>query len=95
MAKTYSMDEEEKKEDELVFGLRDYDAPRKEPTMKDFEPDKPKRTTRDKFNDKFIKREGGGFARRGTAGAQRAENKERNKKRAQEAARKRREAKKK
>ena len=76
------MDEEEKKEDELVFGLRDYDAPRKEPTMKDFEPDKPKRTTRDKFNDKFIKREGGGFARRGTAGAQRAENREKNRNRA-------------
>ena len=93
MATTYSMDEEKKKEDELVFGQRGFDAPRREVTMKDFESDKPKKTTRDKFNDRFIKRESGGFARRGTAGAQRAENIERNRKRAQDAARKRREAK--
>ena len=87
----------EEEEQELSFGQRfdKLEPKRREVTMKDFESDKPKRTTRDKFNDKFIKREGGGFARRGTAGAQRAENKERNKKRAQEAARKRREAKKK
>ena len=95
MATTYSMDEEKKKEDELVFGQRGFDAPRKEVTMKDFESDKPKKTTRDKFNDRFIKREGGGFVRRGTAPAQRAENREAARKRAQDAARKRREAKKK
>ena len=93
MATTYSMDEEKKKDDELVFGQRDFDAPRKEVTMKDFESDKPKRTTREKFNDKFIKREGGGFVRRGTAGAQRAENRERNRQRAKDAATKRRQAK--
>ena len=90
MATTYSMDEEKKKDDELVFGQRDFDAPRKEVTMKDFESDKPKKTTRDKFNDRFIKRESGGFVRRGTAGAQRAENIERNKKRAKQMALKRR-----
>ncbi len=71
MATTYSMDEEKKKEDELVFGQRGFDEPRKEVTMKDF-----------KSEPKFIKREGGGFARRGTATAQRAENKEKNRNRA-------------
>ena len=90
MAKTYSMDEEEKKEDELVFGLRDYDAPRKEPTMKDFEPDKPKRTTRERFNDKFIKTEKGNLARRGTVGARRAENREAARNRAKQMAKARR-----
>ena len=90
MATTYSMDEEKKKEDELVFGQRGFDAPRNEVTMKDFESEKPK--TRES---RFIKTEKGTLARRGTATAQRAENIERNKKRAQDAARKRREAKKK
>ena len=42
MATTYSMDEEKKKDDELVFGQRDFDAPRREVTMKDFESEKPK-----------------------------------------------------
>ena len=68
-------------EQELVFGQR-FDKPQREVTMKDFESEKPKRTTRERFNDKFIKREGGGFARRGTAPAQRAENREKNRNRA-------------
>ena len=88
MATTYSMDEEKKKDDELVFGQRDFDAPRREVTMKDFESEKPK--TRES---RFIKTEKGTLARRGTAGAQRAENREAARKRAQDAARKRREAK--
>ena len=77
MATTYSMDEEKKKDDELVFGQRDFDAPRREVTMKDFESEKPK--TRES---RFIKTEKGTLARRGTAGAQRAENKEKNRNRA-------------
>ena len=88
MATTYSMDEEKKKDDELVFGQRDFDAPRREVTMKDFESEKPK--TRES---RFIRTEKGTLARRGTAPAQRAENREAARKRAQDAARKRREAK--
>ena len=90
MATTYSMDEEKKKDDELVFGQRDFDAPRREVTMKDFESEKPK--TRES---RFIRTEKGTLARRGTAHAQRAENREAARKRAQDSARKRREAKKK
>ena len=53
-------------------------------------------STKDKFNAKFIKKvKGKGFVRRGTPGAQRAENKEKNKMRAQEMARQRIAAKKK
>ena len=70
-------------EQELSFGQR-FDAVTK-----------PKRTTREGFNDKFIKTEKGNLARRGTVGARRAENREAARKRAQDAARKRREAKKK
>ena len=80
-------------EQELSFGQRfdttNFTKPRKEVTMKDFESEKPKRTTRERFNDKFIKREGGGFARRGTVGARRAENREAARNRAQAAAKKR------
>ena len=84
MATTYSMDEEKKKEDELVFGQRGFDAPRREVTMKDFESEKPKiRETRES---RFIRTEKGTLARRGTAPAQRAENREAARKRAQAAA---------
>ena len=83
-------------EQELVFGQR-FDAvtkPRKEVTMKDFEPDKPApKTRRERFDDKFIRRKGGTLARRGTAPAQRAEKREAARKRAQAAATKRRQAK--
>ena len=77
-----------KEEDqELVFGVRFEPS---NPTMKDFEPDKPKpKTKRERFNDKFIKREGGSYARRGTVGARRAENREAARNRAQAAAKKR------
>ena len=72
----------EREEDELVFGQRGFDEPRKEVTMKDFESEPAPKTKPKSFNDKFIKREGGGFARRGTATAQRAENREKNRNRA-------------
>ena len=56
---------------------------------KDF-PDKKPLTTKQKFDKKFIKKDKGvGFVKRGTAVAQRAENKEKNKMRAQEMAKKR------
>ena len=83
-----------KEEDqELVFGVR-FDAPDPDKiTMKDFESKPKPKTTRERFDDKFIRRKGGTLARRGTAGAQRAENREKNRKRAQDAARKRQQAK--
>ena len=50
-------------------------------------PDPKPMSTRDKFKSKFIKKDKGvGFVKRGTPGAQRAENKEKNKMRAQEMA---------
>ena len=53
-------------------------------------PDPKPMSTRDKFKSKFIKKDKGvGFVKRGTPGAQRAENKEKNKMRAQEMAKKR------
>jgi hypothetical protein len=78
-------------ENELVFGQREgLDTPREEVTIKDFENSEPApRTRRERFNDKFIKREGGGLARRGTVGAQRAENREAARNRAKAAAKKR------
>ena len=45
------------------------------------EKSKPK-TRRERFDDKFIRRQGGTLARRGTATAQRAENREKNRNRA-------------
>ena len=71
-------------EQELSFGQRfDKLEPRKEEvTMKDFESKPAPKTRRERFNDKFIKREGGGLARRGTVGARRAENREKNRNRA-------------
>lgn len=45
-----------------------------------------KKTARQKFNEKFIKRKGGGIVKRGTVGARRAENREAARKRAQKAA---------
>ena len=82
---------EKEEEQELSFGQRfdKLEPKRREVTMKDFESEKPKRTTRERFNDKFIKREGGGFARRGTVGARRAERREDARNRAQAAAKKR------
>ena len=46
-----------------------------------------KKTTREKFNEKFIKTKGGRLAKRGTVAARRAENREAARKRAQAAAR--------
>ena len=84
-------------EQELVFGQRfdDYktfkDKGIDASTFKSTE-EKPK-TRRETFNDRFIKGERGKLIRRGSPTAQRAENKERNRKRAQAAATKRRQAK--
>ena len=77
-----------KEEDqELVFGVR-FDPPDPDKiTMKDFESKPKPKTTRERFDDKFIRRKGGTLARRGTAGAQRAENRERNRERAKQMAR--------
>ena len=79
-----------KEEDqELVFGVR-FDAPDPDKiTMKDFESKEPKKTTRERFDDKFIRRKGGTLAKRGTVGARRAENREAARTRAQTAAKKR------
>ena len=85
------------------------DNNRREVTMKDFTPEikkdkievkdkveKKPLTTREKFNKKFIKKDKGvGFVKRGTPGAQRAENKEKAKNRAKEMAKARIAAKKK
>ena len=82
---------------------------RREVTMKDFtpketeikkeikkEPEVKPLTTKEKFNKKFIKKDKGvGFVKRGTVTARRAENLEKNRLRAQEAAKKRIELKKK
>jgi hypothetical protein len=77
MAETYSMDEEKKEDNELSFGQRP------EVTYRDFQDSESKpKTKRESFNEKFIKREGGTLARRGTATAQRAENREKNRNRA-------------
>jgi len=77
-------------EQELVFGQR-FDTSPREVTYKDFESDPAPKTRRERFNDKFIKRENGsGFARRGTVGARRAENKERARNRAKQMAKARR-----
>ena len=66
-------------EQELSFGQR-FDAvtkPQKEVTMKDFESPKPAPKTKPKTKgESFIRRKGGTLARRGTATAQRAENRE-------------------
>ena len=51
--------------------------------------DKKKKTTRSKFNEKFIKGKGGRLLRRGSVTARRAENREKARKRAQEMAKKR------
>ena len=77
------MKEKEEEYGELSFGQR-------EVTIRDFQDEPKPKTKRETFNDKFIKREGGSFARRGTATAQRAEIKEKAKNRAKQAALKRR-----
>tara|TARA_B100000282_G_C31619971_1_gene438896 strand:- start:50 stop:316 length:267 start_codon:yes stop_codon:yes gene_type:complete len=80
-------------EQELSFGQRfDKLEPRKEEvTMKDFESSKPApKTRRERFNDKFIKTGKGNLARRGTVGARRAENIEKNRNRAKQMAKARR-----
>jgi len=84
-------------EQELSFGQRfDKLEPRKEVTNKDYESHKPAPITeRERLHDKFIRREGGGLAKRGTVGARRAENREKNRNRAKAMAKARRAAKKK
>ena len=86
MAETYSMDEEKKEDNELSFGQRP------EVTIRDFQDSEPAPKTRES---RFIKTEKGTLARRGTAGAQRAENREKNRNRAKSMAKARIAAKKK
>ena len=67
-----------------------------EPKTTETKPDTKPMSTKDKFNSKFIKKvKGKGFVKRGTPGAQRAENKEKAKNRAKEMAKARIAAKKK
>ena len=67
-----------------------------EPKTTETKPDPKPMSTKDKFNSKFIKKvKGKGFVKRGTPGAQRAENKEKAKNRAKEMAKARIAAKKK
>ena len=82
-------------EQELSFGQRFelLNKPKKEVTIGDFTGKPAPKTRRERFDDKFIRRKGGTLARRGTAGAQRAEKREGARKRAQAAATKRRQAK--
>ena len=79
-------------EQELVMGQRfpNFDE-RPEVKITDFGDSEPApKTRRERFNDKFIKREGGTLARRGSVTARRAENKEAARNRAKQAALKRR-----
>ena len=57
--------------------------------VSDTKKNKKKKTTKSKFNEKFIKTRKGSFARRGSVAARRAENREKARKRAQEMARRR------
>ena len=79
-------------EQELSFGQRfDKLESNKEVTYKDFESPKPApKTRRERFNDKFIKTGKGNLARRGTVGARRAENIEKNRNSAKQMAKARR-----
>ena len=79
-------------EQELSFGQRfDKLESKKEVTMKDFESPKPApKTRRERFDDKFIRGERGKLLRRGTATSQRAEIKEKNRNRAKQMAKARR-----
>ena len=89
----------EEESGELVFGQRfdDYKSFKDkgiDSTTFGSTEEKPKpKTRRERFNDKYIRTKKGTLARRGTAGAQRAENREAARKRAQAAATKRRQAK--
>ena len=79
-------------EQELSFGQRfDKLESKKEVTMKDFESPKPApKTRRERFDDKFVRGERGKLLRRGTATSQRAEIKEKNRNRAKQMAKARR-----
>ena len=79
MATTYSMDEEKKKEYDLNYG--DFPTKAADPYQSEA------KTQDKKAQSAFIKTESGSFARRGTATAQRAENRERNRERAKQMAR--------
>ena len=78
MATTYSMDEEEKKKYDLNYG--DFPTSTADPYQSEA------KTQDKKAQSAFIKTESGSFARRGTATAQRAENRERNRERAKQMA---------
>ena len=79
-------------EQELSFGQRFelLNKPKKEVTIGDFTEKPAPKTRRERFDDKFVRGERGKLLRRGTAPAQRAEIKEKNRNRAKQAALKRR-----
>ena len=81
MATTYSMDEEKKKEYDMNYGIGDFPKATADPYQSEA------KTQDKKAQSAFIKTESGSFARRGTATAQRAENRERNRERAKQMAR--------
>jgi len=81
MATTYSMDEEEKKKYDMNYGVTGDFPKASDPYQSEA------RTQDKKAQSAFIKTESGSFAKRGTAPAQRAENRERNRERAKQMAR--------
>ena len=81
MATTYSMDEEKKKEYDMNYGIGDFPKATADPYPSEA------KTQDKKAQSAFIKTERGTLARRGTATAQRAENREKNRERAKQMAR--------
>tara|TARA_A100001391_G_C4991900_1_gene258366 strand:+ start:638 stop:901 length:264 start_codon:yes stop_codon:yes gene_type:complete len=79
-------------EQELSFGQRFelLNKPKKEVTIGDFTEKPAPKTRRERFDDKFVRGERGKLLRRGTAPAQRAEIKEKNRNRAKQMAKARR-----
>ena len=75
-------------EQELSFGQRFelLNKPKKEVTIGDFTEKPAPKTRRERFDDKFVRGERGKLLRRGTAPAQRAEIKEKNRNRAKQMA---------
>ena len=85
----------EEESGELVNGQRFSDAVEDYNKFRNFDAntfksEEPKKTKSKRFDDKFIRRKGGTLARRGTVGARRAENIEKNRNRAKQMAKARR-----
>ncbi len=80
MATTYSFDEEEKKKYDMNYGVGDFPKATSDPYQSEA------KTQDKKAQSAFIRTEKGTLARRGSANAQRAENRERNRERAKQMA---------